>query len=211
MKNRIMVILLVSFLSYNIYGQTGLGFQAIENAGKITIIGYTGNETNLTIPQVANGMPIVAIGDQAFKGKGLTGVAIPNGITTIGSEAFSNNQLTSITIPNSVTTIADSVFSNNQLTNITIPNNITTIESGAFSNNQLTSITIPNSVTAIGGGAFLSNPLTSITIGPNVQLNLSWEGGPFPGNFEDYYNGVTGTYIRASLGSHTWNINVFTF
>ena len=103
MKKRIIVILLVLFLTGNVFGQTGLDFQAIENSGKITITGYTGTETNLTIPETANGMPIVAIGKDAFRGKRLTSITIPVSVINIGDAAFADNQLTSVTIGANVT------------------------------------------------------------------------------------------------------------
>jgi len=112
MKKRIIVILLVLFLTGNVFGQ-GLGFQAIENGGKVTITGYTGNEKNLTIPGTANGMPIVAIGDEAFRGKGLTSITIPASVTTIGASTFAGNQLTSITIGANVTLVVDDDYYNN--------------------------------------------------------------------------------------------------
>jgi len=101
----IIITFIALFLSINVFGQTGLGFQAIENDGKITITGYVGTEKNLTIPASVNGKPIDAIGNEAFKNKGLTSVIIPDSIISIGNNAFSGNKLTSITIPNSVTSI----------------------------------------------------------------------------------------------------------
>jgi hypothetical protein len=327
MKKKIMVILSVLFLTGNVFGQTGLGFQAIENSGKVTITGYTGTETNLTIPETANGMPIVAIGNeafrgkrltsitipasvinignsafadnqltrvtigvnvtlgnsaigsgfetaynnggkpagtytrdstnssiwgmtngdflyigstitryvgsggavtipsamngtpvtsieaQAFSGKRLTSVTIPNSVTSIGNEAFSSNQLTSVTIPYSVTTIGNSAFSRNQLTSVTIPNSVTSIGEHAFSRNQLTSVTISNSVKTIGDYAFSENQLTSVTIGQNVEMGGGGYSGSdaFPRSFLSAYNGVAGTYNRPSTSSNTWTKGVFTF
>jgi hypothetical protein len=102
MKKGIWVILSVLFLTGNVFGQ-GLGFQALEDAGKITITGYVGTETNLTIPETANGMPIVAIGNEAFRGKRLTSITIPAGVINIGNSAFADNPLTGVTIGANVT------------------------------------------------------------------------------------------------------------
>jgi len=112
MKKKIIIILLVLFLTGNVFGQQ-LGFQAIENGGKVTITGYTGNEKNLTIPGTANGMPIVAIGDEAFRGKGLTSITIPASVNVIGFSAFAGNQLTSITIGANVTLVVDDNYYDN--------------------------------------------------------------------------------------------------
>jgi len=136
MKKSITVILSVLFLANHVFGQTGLGFQAVENSGQITIVGYTGNEKNLIIPGTANGFPIVAIGDEAFRDKQLTSVTIGNSVTTIGNSAFTNNRLTSVIIPDSVTTIGEMAFTGNRLTSVTIGANVR-IDSGAFDDSFL--------------------------------------------------------------------------
>jgi len=229
MKKRIMVILSVLFLAGDVFGQ-GLGFQAMEDGGKITITGYTGNEKYLTIPATANGMPIVAIAKEAFRNKGLISVTIPdsitiigdsafsgnqlikvilgNGVTTIEARAFSSNKLTSVVIPDSVTDIGESAFFNNtQLSSVTIGGKVTNIDKFAFSGAILTSVTIPNSVINIGEGAFSGSKLTSITIGPNVKLNR----GAFVDSFVSTYNGVAGTYTRPNANSTTWVRGLITF
>jgi hypothetical protein len=107
MRKGILVILSILFLAGNVFGQSG--FQAVENDGKVTITGYTGTAKEVVIPETVNGMPIVAIGNEAFRGKGLNSITIPNNVTTIGTNAFAdNNQLTSITIGANVTLVADS-------------------------------------------------------------------------------------------------------
>ena len=98
MKKRIMVALSALFLAGNVFGQTGLGFQAIENSGKVTITGYIGSERNLIIPETANGMPIVAIGNEAFRNKGLISITIPASVMDIGTYAFADNQLRIVSI-----------------------------------------------------------------------------------------------------------------
>ena len=82
------------------------------NSGQITITGYTGPGGNVTIPSTAFGLPVVAIGANAFSAKtSLTSVSIPNSVTSIGSSAFSYcSGLTSVAIPNSVTSIGESAF-----------------------------------------------------------------------------------------------------
>ncbi|GHV17322.1 hypothetical protein FACS189493_4730 [Spirochaetia bacterium] len=98
-----------------------------KHDGGITITGYKGKETNISIPAAINTKPVVAIGDYAFADKRLSSVFIPDSVTSIGDHAFENNQLTEVTIPDSVTEIGESAFSHNQLTSITIPNSVTKI------------------------------------------------------------------------------------
>jgi hypothetical protein len=66
--------------------------------GGVAITGYTGNDTAITIPARINGVAVVAIGEEAFRGRPLTSVTIPNSVTTIGERAFFWTQLTSVTI-----------------------------------------------------------------------------------------------------------------
>ena len=71
------------------------------------LIGYTGAETELTLPE-----GITDINQGAFYGNNkITKVIIPDSVTSIGSCAFSGcSGLTSITIPDSVTSIGDCAF-----------------------------------------------------------------------------------------------------
>jgi len=229
MKKRIILILSVLFLTGNVFGQ-GLGFQAMEDGGKITITGYTGNEKYLTIPPTANGMPIVAIAKEAFRNKGLINVTIPDSVITIGENAFSNNKLIKVIIGSGVTTIGDRAFANNQLTGVVIPDSVTTIGESAFFNNPqlssltvgskvtnigkfafsdaiLTSLVLPNTVINIGEKAFSGSKLISITIGANVKL----ERESFVDSFVTAYTGVAGTYTRPNDKSTTWTRGLITF
>ena len=203
---KIILVILSLFLSGLIFGQS-LGFQAVENDGQITIVGYTGTEKNLVIPATANGMPIVAIGNDAFRDNQLTSVTIPDSVTTIGNFAFSNTKITSVTIGNNVISIGESAFMSNQLTSVTIPNSVASIGYHAFSGNQLTNVTIGNSVTSIGNSAFNGNPLRSITIGANVPLSNTG----LDSSFISAYNGVAGTYTRPSASSSIWTKDAFIF
>ena len=93
----------------------------------------------------------------AFAGKNITSVTIPNTVDWIGEYAFSEcTNLTSISIPNSVIWIGDYAFSFcNSLFSVSISTSATRIGHKAFYNcNNLKSISIPKSVTEIGIDAF---------------------------------------------------------
>ena len=175
------------------------GYSYLEGEEGITITGYSGSETVLSIPSQINRMPVVGIasleayyhcgfpdtitsitipnsvtiiGNGAFAGcSGLTGITIPSSVTRIGDRAFSECAgLTAVTIPESVTAIGDSAFSGcSGLTRITIPDGITHIDYAFTDCTSLATITIPGSVTSINGAFSRCTSLTAVTISNGVK------------------------------------------
>ena len=148
------------------------GYVFCVTGENVWLVGYTGTDSVLTLPETYNGKKY-EIHSYAFSGcTGLTSVTIPNSVTSIEGWAFFGCKgLTSITIPDSVTSIGHDAFRGcTGLTSVTIGNSVTSIGYEAFSGcTGLTSITIPNSVTSIGEYAFSScTGLTSVTIGSGV-------------------------------------------
>ncbi len=99
------------------------------------LMGYVGNETELTLPTDINVNSYALYDGVFYNNITITSVTIPDSVTSIGSAAFFNCiSLTSVTIGNSVTSIGDGAF---------------------YGCSSLTSITIPDSVTSIGYYAFV--------------------------------------------------------
>ncbi|MBR4017758.1 MAG: leucine-rich repeat domain-containing protein, partial [Oscillospiraceae bacterium] len=151
-------------------------WQYTVSDGKATVTGYTGTQTDLTIPSTLGGYPVTSIGNGVFVDcDSLTSITIPDSVTSIGNHTFSGcTSLTSVTIPNSVTDIGSFVFSQcYSLTNIIIPDSVTSIGDGTFSEcTSLNSINIPNSITSIGDKTFSHcYKLTSVTI-PNSVTSI---------------------------------------
>src|SRR3974390_373374 len=87
-------------------------FTYTTNNGTITIMGYTGTNTEVVIPSTIDGLPVVNIGTNAFYGSRITSVTIPNSAINIGDYAFYNCwSLTNLTIGKKVTTIGAYAFS----------------------------------------------------------------------------------------------------
>ena len=142
---------------------------------------YTGNETDVTIPD-----SVTSIDDWAFYDcESLTNVKIPDSVTSIGNGAFIDcSSLTSIVV-DSNNKVYDSRDNCNAIVetatntlllgckNTVIPNSVTSIGEFAFAEcSNLTTITIPNSVKSIGDEAFYKcSSLTSIII-PNSVINI---------------------------------------
>lgn len=147
-----------------------------DNSGYIVSGIGTCTDTEIVIPPVYNGLPVVSLAGSAFKNNtNITSVIIPDSVTGagVGQDVFSGcTSLTSATIGNGVTFMGWGMFNGcRNLTNVTIGSNVTTIGNGAFNScKSLTNITIPDSVTTIGSAAFYNcTSLKSIVIPDSVK------------------------------------------
>ena len=164
-------------------GNPDLNFTFELSGDSYILTGYEGNDTEIVIPETHSGLPVTAIGCQAFGNyASLENVTIPASVTSIGEKAFNGcTSLTKITLPDSVTSIGEEAFNdtacynntdnwindvlyiNNHLIkakdtlsdNYDIRQGTKTIADGAFySCTNVTNITIPISVVSIGSDAF---------------------------------------------------------
>ena len=155
MKKRMLSILLALVLIIGLLPATaqageldnGLLYEVYDDHVEIT--GYTGEPTEIVIPETIEGLPVTVIGERAFAYcETLTSVDFGSSITSIGAYAF-------VYCPN--------------LTCIDLGSSLAFIGENAFSGcGGLTSVFIPASVTSIGTGAFVScYNLTGIHVDPN--------------------------------------------
>ena len=160
-------------------------FTTKDVTGGVSITGYncgTGSENevlDVVIPNTIAGKNVVAIGERAFLGAGLTSVEIPKGITEIEAGVFAQNKLKSVTIPEGVTYIGSMAFYQNQLTTLVLPDSVEHIDSLVFSGNQLTSVKLSEKLSYIGNFAFQNNKLTKLEIPKSVT---KLDGGTFCDN-----------------------------
>ncbi len=163
----------VGYYAKNIYTEENQNKLSTDENGYIIytdgndriLIGYSGLETELTLPDGITEINKYTFGEKSK----ITKVTVPNSMKNIGDYAFNGcNSLTSITLSDSVTSIGEHAFSDcDGLTSVTIGNGVTNIGDYAFNGcSKLTNVTIPDSVTSIGNYAFSGCiGLTSITIG----------------------------------------------
>ena len=157
------------------------------NNGAITITGYSGDISYLTIPDTIDGLPVKTIGYAAFQLRpDLKSVTIPSNVDIIGDRAFAYcKNLSAISVDQanqSFSSAGGILFNKNQTTLLqypslslgaiyTIPSSVTTIGDYAFLGcHGLSSVAIPDTVTAIGNYAFdICASLTNVTIGTGVS------------------------------------------
>lgn len=134
------------------YNVTAIGNDAFQMCNMVT---------SISLPS-----SIVTIGNNAFKGCGITSFNLPGSVTSLGNDILNGcKSLESITVDNQ-NTVFDSRFNCNAIVetstnkliagckNTTIPNNVTEIGRYAFIGQNVKYIEIPNSVIIIGESAF---------------------------------------------------------
>ena len=155
--------------------------------GKISITGYTGSLSEITIPSTINGHITSSIESNAFENcTNLKSVTIPESVKSIGRNAFSGcTNLSKVNYTGTIDQWAEIAFSgmysnptyncnelyiNNHLVTEANITTATKINNYAFvACENLASVTVGNSVTSIGENAFSDCAnLANVTIGNSV-------------------------------------------
>jgi hypothetical protein len=161
----------------DVYATPPGGLLYTPNANStVTITGYIGHGGVVQIPDAINGLPVMAIGDEAFSQcASLTRIIMPDSVTSIGIGAFGGcTSLASVTLPSRLISIGGSAFSGcGGLDGVPLPNTVTSIGEGAFRNcSSLTRVTLPSRVTSIRNQTFWGClSLSSVTI-PDSVTNI---------------------------------------
>lgn len=138
----------------------------------------TCTDTEIIIPSEIDGIPVTAIGYDAFRYRTwITSVTIPDSITDISYGAFEYcSSLKNIILHDGIISIGEAAFAGcTSLTDIILPNKIINLRDGAFANcTSLTGINLPDSVEYIGQQVFQNcTSLASINI-PNSVTFIGW-------------------------------------
>lgn len=172
-------------------GTTSDGFEYIIKDGTATITGYTGEESEIIIPEEINGYTVTVIGEKAFYFKHkITKVKIPDTVTILENEAFYGcDMLEEINLPKSLEFIGKEVLCYSIIESIEIPNSTficaeldienhydgntyTRYERGPFKEcDNLSNITFAEGVTRIPDNLFAGlTALESINIPDTVEF-----------------------------------------
>ncbi len=137
-----------------------LDFQLNDDNVGYTVIGIGSvGGTDITIPDSHNGLPVVAIGDAAFKNiQGIRTVTLPASITTIGNHAFFGcTALESINFPSGLRSIGMGAFANcSSLKSVVLPDTLTNVGTDLFTGcANLTAVEIGGGLTYISEAMFM--------------------------------------------------------
>ena len=127
-----------------------------EETKSCQVTGYTGNETEIVIPETLDGYIVESIGRSAFLWGKMESISLPDTVKTIESYAFQSSDLKTVELPEGLESMGSGVFSGcTALTEAEFPSGMKEIPSSTFYEcRSLTSFCIPESVTAIGQNAF---------------------------------------------------------
>ena len=133
------------------------------------LIGYTGNEENITLPEKVQGNSY-DIADCAFMGnEQLLSVVIPEGIQHIGEYAFKDcRHLADISLPSTLTSIGERAFYHCFLDSLFLPDGIEHIETYTFRDARVNYVKLPANLKTIGYGAFFDCNMKKLIVPASV-------------------------------------------
>ena len=112
------------------------------------------------------------IGNDAFSGRNITGIQLPDTLIEIGEKAFADcEKLTAIELPEELQTIKWYAFGGcTNLEKVTLPEGLTTLGSAAFAHcTSLTEMTIPNGVTELSATFVDCVSLSKLTLPDDLK------------------------------------------
>lgn len=112
----------------------GIEYSVGEDGKTASVTGYRGSAQNVVIASEYNGLPVTTIGKNAFSGKDITSLFIPDSITVIEQYALSEcPSLKSVKMGNKVKEIGAHAFENcRALEDILLPKSLIRIDTSSF-------------------------------------------------------------------------------
>ena len=114
-------------------------------------------DTDIVIPAYVDGLPVTAIGEDAFRGAKITSVFLPEAVTNIGRSAFAESTVRTVTLSVGMNGIEEMAFYYcASLEQINLPEGLRYVRYSAFEGcTSLKSLYIPSSVTYMGYDSFV--------------------------------------------------------
>ena len=144
--------------------------------GEAILLGYKGNDKELTLPATLGGKPVTEIWQNAFsmlgdvRGESMDKVVIPEGVKRIGEMAFFEcGELSTVVLPDSLESIGEGAFYSCALRKVKIPASVSVIPANCFARCQwMTAVEIPEGVVEIQEDAFYNSSLKKISLPASV-------------------------------------------
>ena len=155
------VVMVIGSLPVYAFAEDGLNdwtYRVLNEETKTaSVIGYTGTETEITIPEEINGYSIVRIGKEAFRGnRNIIKVFVPDSVTAIYDAAFYGClNMVELRLPTCLKSIGKEAFYNCRSIDGGIYVNVPVVGDYAFSYcKELKTVEFGESVKKIGVNAF---------------------------------------------------------
>ena len=146
---------------------------ATLKSGGVSIVKYTGTETELDLTVLNLGGDIKQIGGYAFHNSDITSIILPSTLESIQRYAFAYSALENIQIPAHTSFIGQYAFFNTPLKTVTFEDNsaLKKIEKYAFSfNKSLESFALPASVSEIGSYLLYNSGVKTLAFAADSAL-----------------------------------------
>lgn len=125
------------------------------------LIGYHGDETEVTVPSVIEGVPVYTLKQRTLENE-------RRGV-------FYKTDVTHVTIPGTISYIGEGAFFNCGITSVTLEDGVKTIGQYSFYNADIEYLYLPDSVEYIGREAFAyCEQLKAVDMGRNVKTIRYW-------------------------------------
>ncbi|MDE7280497.1 MAG: leucine-rich repeat domain-containing protein, partial [Ruminiclostridium sp.] len=154
-----------------------------DRGDHISVCGYTGTESSITVPSEIDGKPVTEISSRSlgtdgrpvhgffedYNGTG-TSITVPEGVLSIAPHTFEDSLVLNVMhLPRSLITVGNRAFAGCfNLTEANIPENVVMIGMEAFVQTGIDDIDLPQGLKVIGEGAFKATHLTKINIPDSV-------------------------------------------
>ena len=169
----VLVTVLCLFLIFTCVIKLSPSGMEIKRSGiGIEIVKYTGDEKNLKIPDLINGLSVVSVGEKAFYNTNVEKVEMPKDLKEVGSYCFANcKNLKEVKFNSEVTNFGDNAFENSSVKKVTLPGILQKISKAMFKNcKNLTSVSFPNKLLFVDDEAFYGcTSLSKMTVGEGIR------------------------------------------
>lgn len=166
--------LIIMFFYYTgLFVPDPAGYDTERSGTGLKIVSFTGEDSNVKIPDHIGSKPVVEIGENAFQNNSaINKVTVPDTVKKVGDKAFADcKNLETVEFKAEFTTMGSSVFENSAVSQVELPSKLRKISDSMFKNcKNVTKVTFPDNLMGIGKCAFQGcTAINSMIIGGEVK------------------------------------------